>query len=405
MRFSIIICTHNRAAHLRDTLAHIARLDSRNWEVLVVDNNSTDETATVVAEFSSGFPAPLTYIFEGAQGKYTALNTGIREASGEIIAATDDDARVAPDWLERAAAGLDEHACGFVGGPVTPLWDGQRPQWLDTRSVLVQKVLALSDHGAAAQEYGANLGWPLGVNIAYRREALALVGPFDRSLGRVAGTLRSQSQREWHLRARAHGIRGVYLPDMRVEHRVVVERLKKDYFRRWFYWHGISRASLYWRLGVDLEEPEKVRHDCPLPAIGGVPNYLWSKAARTLRSWLRHSLDGGHLRAFEAELLLCFIAGMAVECRRLRTSLPPFREAGVLALEVGGRGRAIENQDPVAELHGGAGLDRDRHRGFLVRESAGAKRVGGEQPVAPRVPVGGEIGIGRMVENRQRHDL
>ena len=170
-------------------------------------------------------------------------------ARGEIIAATDDDAVVDPEWLDRADAALTDLRCDFVGGPVTPLWHQPPPAWLDLSTPSIQKVLALLDYGAAVREFGVGIGWPLGVNIAYRREAFAKTGLFDPSLGRKAGTLRSQAQREWHLRARAAGCRGFYVPDMRVQHRVDAERLKKDYFRRWHYWHGISRARLYYRYG------------------------------------------------------------------------------------------------------------------------------------------------------------
>ena len=166
-----------------------------------------------------------------------------------------------PEWLDRADAALTELRCDFVGGPVTPLWHQPPPAWLDLSTPSIQKVLALLDYGTAVREFGVGIGWPLGVNIAYRREAFAKAGLFDPSLGRKAGTLRSQAQREWHLRARAAGCRGFYVPDMRVQHRVEAERLEKHYFRRWHYWHGISRARLYYRYGFDPEEPEAARYD------------------------------------------------------------------------------------------------------------------------------------------------
>jgi glycosyltransferase involved in cell wall biosynthesis len=319
MDFTVIIATHNRAQHLDDTLLHLGRIDSvRDWEVIVVDNNSSDDTAAVVARRARDFPVPLRYLHEPVQGKYEAMNSGIRAARGRIIAATDDDARVMPDWLDRAEAALLEHHCDFVGGPVRPLWDGQPPAWLDVESATVQKVIAITHHGPGPREYGAGLGWPLGVNVAYRRQAFERAGLFDASLGRKAGTLRSQSQREWHLRARAAGLRGFYVPDMVVHHRVAVDRLKKQYFRRWFYWHGISRASLYWRFGFDPEEPDAVQHIEPLPQIAGVPRHLVTKAPRAVRSWLWRSLRREDKRAFEYEMWLCFFAGLALECSRQR---------------------------------------------------------------------------------------
>jgi len=317
MRYTVIIVTRNRARSLADTLAALSRTVTGDpWEVIVADNHSSDDTEFVVRSLARTFPVPLRYVYEPVDGKYAAMNTAIAAAEGEIIAATDDDAIVAPDWLDRAGAGLERMDCDFVGGPVTPLWEATPPSWLDLCKPAVQKVLALLDHGPEPREFGERLGWPLGVNVAYRRRAFANVGLFDPSLGRKAGTLRSQAQREWHLRARAVGLRGFYLPDMRVQHRVEVARLRKQYFRRWYYWHGISRARMYYRYGFDPQEPERARYDRPLPYFLGVPRGLIRKAVASLRSYVWRRLRGRTADAFTYEMWLCFFAGMVVQCRR-----------------------------------------------------------------------------------------
>src|SRR3954453_18754886 len=128
VEISIIICTANRAADLRDTLASLAH--ARRPEavaLLVVDNRSTDTTRGVVEEMACGYPFPLRYVFEEEEGKYAALNSGIKAARGTIIVATDDDARFEMDWLERAADGLSRYDCDFVGGPVCPGGGGGKP--------------------------------------------------------------------------------------------------------------------------------------------------------------------------------------------------------------------------------------------------------------------------------------
>ena len=229
MHFSIIIPTYNRAEELRETIRSLAKLKVEgDWELLVVDNRSTDHTRTVVEEQSVSFPARLEYLFEPEQGRYAALNTGIRAARGEIIATTDDDARVEPDWLTTAAAGLDALGCDYVGGKVLPIWRGAKPTWLPDRPCRHWAVLALQDHGEEPVEFGRNgIPWPLGINTATRREAFHRTDLFDNRLGRKAGTLRNQAQREWHLRARAAGLRGFYVPEMIVHHVVEAERLKK----------------------------------------------------------------------------------------------------------------------------------------------------------------------------------
>ena len=314
MDFSIIIPTCNRADELRETIRSIARLIvPGEWELIVVDNNSTDHTRAVVDEEGAAFPGPLRYLFESEQGRYAALNTGIRAAQGRIVATTDDDARVEPDWLTRAAAGLDAFGCDYVGGKVLPIWKGARPAWLPNRPGRHWSVLALQDHGDAPREFGVGgIPWPLGINTATRREAFDRTDLFDNRLGRKAGTLRNQAQREWHLRARAAGLRGFYIPEMVVHHVVEAERLNKQYFRRWYYWHGISRAILFAKLGVDMDAPDDSRLDfSKVPRIAGIPRFMYRTLVRHAIDWVRARLRGDAVTAFEHELWFCFFAGIA----------------------------------------------------------------------------------------------
>jgi glycosyltransferase involved in cell wall biosynthesis len=314
MEFSIIIPTYNRADELRETIHSIAKLNVHgDWELVVVDNNSPDDTRAVVEAEMASFPATLRYLFEPEQGRYAALNTGIRAATGRIIATTDDDARVEPDWLTRAAAALEALGCDYVGGKVLPIWKGSRPDWLPHRPGPHWAVLALQDHGEKSREFGVNgLPWPLGINTATRREAFDRTDLFDNRLGRKAGTLRNQAQREWHLRARAAGLRGFYVPDMVVHHVVEADRLKKQYFRRWYYWHGISRAILFTKLGVDMDAPDSSQLDfSKVPQIAGVPRYMFRTLLTRVKDLLTARLRGDSVAAFEHELWLCFFAGLA----------------------------------------------------------------------------------------------
>ncbi len=245
------------------------------------------------------------------QGKYWALNSGIREAQGRFIAATDDDAYPQPDWLERAEEGFARYGCDFVGGLVYPVWGKTPPSWVDARSSTCGKVLGLQDHGFEPQEYGvAGLSWPLGVNVAYRRSAFDRVGLFDGRLGRTAGTLRNQSQREWHLRAHAAGLRGMYVPGMVVHHTVGAERLTRRYFHRWFYWHGVSRAILYRTTGLHIMEPEGEATHRGETHVLGVPASIWRGGALAAASAVRRWLTWQLAEAVEYEMIVCFCAGV-----------------------------------------------------------------------------------------------
>jgi glucosyl-dolichyl phosphate glucuronosyltransferase len=310
--FSVLVVTHNRAPLLRKTLDALARMTCRlGWEVLVVDNNSTDETRAVVEATAATFPVSLRYVFEGQPGKYWALNTGITAARGRYLAATDDDAYPEPDWLDRALDGFERFGCDFVGGPAFPVWEVTPPTWLDTRGAIGGKVLGLLDHGHHPREFGREgISWPLGVNVAYRREAFDKAGLFDGRLGRVAGTLRNQSQREWHIRARAAGLRGMYLPDMIVHHTVESNRLTRRYFHRWFYWHGISRAILYGSSGLHILNPEDAGTHGGEGHVLGVPASVWRTAARSGLSAGKRWVLGRSHDALQYEVMLCFCAGV-----------------------------------------------------------------------------------------------
>jgi glucosyl-dolichyl phosphate glucuronosyltransferase len=311
MRFSVVIPTYNRAHELRETLLSIAKLKvSGPWEVIAVDNNSTDTTRETVLNTARDFPVPLHYVFEPEAGRSAALNAGIKNATGQIIATTDDDVRVEPDWLEQAAAGLDREACDFVGGKVLPIWGGEKPNWLANQGGRHWSVIALQDHGPKPVEFGSRYA-PLGVNLAFKRETFELVGLWDTRIGRKAGTLLGQEVREWLLRARGAGLKGVYIPEMIVHHVIPEDRLNKRYFRRWFYWNGISRAMLYQKSPVDMLAPEETALDfSKVPHIMGVPRYLYRAVLRSATGVLRSKLAGREAASFDHELWLCFFLGV-----------------------------------------------------------------------------------------------
>ena len=322
MKYSVVIATCNRASELRETLRSLATLSARDsWEAIVVDNNSTDDTRTVVRLLALGFPAPLRYVFEPTPGRSAALNTGIHAAQGEIILTTDDDVRVEPDWLDCAGAALDQLQCDYVSGRVLPMWRAPLPGWLADRPGPQWAVIALLDYGASPLELTTRM--PLGVNMAFRRRVFETVGLWDTRLGRKAGTLLGQEVREWCIRARARGVRGYYSPELVVRHVIPARRLKKAYFRRWFYWRGISRALLYQQQGLDMESPQETTLDfAHVPHIGGVPRYLYRTVLEHLRGFLSARAGGDRVGAFEHELWLWMFAGIVRQ--RWRDRHTPF---------------------------------------------------------------------------------
>ncbi len=108
MNITVILCTYNRAETLSKALQSVAFSElpkSLEWEVLVVDNNSRDQTHDVVEGFCRQYPGRFRYLFEPQQGKSHALNSGIREARGDVLAFMDDDVTVEPAWWQNASSG------------------------------------------------------------------------------------------------------------------------------------------------------------------------------------------------------------------------------------------------------------------------------------------------------------
>lgn len=316
MRFSIVLPTYNGAEDLPETLASLAALSTTSdWELLVVDNNSTDATRDIITTAAARFPAPLRYIFEGEQGRSAALNAGLRQARGEIIATTDDDIRVNPDWLDQAARGLETLDCQYVGGKVLPEWQGPQPTWIPNHGGRQWAVIALLDFGPEPIPYFKYPHRvPLGGNMAFRREAFERAGPWSNRVGRKKDTLLGQEAREWALRARAAGLRGYYVPGMIVRHVVHRERLNKKYFRRWYYWNGRSRALMYRDAWIDMQAPEESTLDfSSVPHIAGVPRFFYGKAAREARRVLTSALRGDRADSFDAELWLWFFVGVVLQ--------------------------------------------------------------------------------------------
>lgn len=297
---SVLICTYNRAPLLRQTLQSLACCSSaRTWDVVVVDNNSSDDTRRVVEESAAGFPVPLRYLFEPKQGKSFALNTGLRHIRHQVVVFTDDDVLVGPDWVDAACAPMEgDSRLAYTGGPVRPLWQAAPPSWLDQQRGDLWGTLAILDYGSAPFVFEARQRVPVGANMAVRRSLIDRIGGFHPGLGRRGRSLLGQEQAEFFARARASGARGGYAPRMEVHHHVPAERLTKRYFRRWWYWKGVSRSVVdamhgETELGLELST---------VPHVARVPRFVWglivraaAQAAaaglvRNQRAWMRHSM-------------------------------------------------------------------------------------------------------------------
>jgi glycosyltransferase involved in cell wall biosynthesis len=216
---------------------------------LVVDNNSTDQTREVVEEFCWRHPARFRYLFEPHQGKSHALNTGIREARGEVLAFVDDDVTVEPTWLRNLTAPLQGGGWAGVGGRTLPAQDFIPPRWMSIREQdgLVGILCAFFDLGDKACELDRA---PYGTNMAFRKVMFERYGGFRSDLGPSPNNdvPRPNEDTEFGRRLMAAGERLRYEPSAVVYHPINEDRVKKEYFLNW--WFDYGRAMVReWRLG------------------------------------------------------------------------------------------------------------------------------------------------------------
>jgi glucosyl-dolichyl phosphate glucuronosyltransferase len=317
---TVLICTYNRDTLLGETLDSLARCHTNRlrWDVLVVDNNSTDTTREVVTSRIARFPVRLRYLFEPRQGKSNALNTGLSATDAAVVACTDDDVRVDKDWVEASCRPLlDNPAIDYTGGPVLPIWERPCPPWLDQKRADLWGTLAILDYGREPFIFEERGRVPLGANMAVRRSLIDRIGGFDPDLGRRGNSLLGQEQAEFFCRSRNAGVRGLYVPSMALQHHVPARRLTRSYFRRWWYWKGKSKARLEQRhpvteMGVDLSRT---------PRLFGVPRFMVGSAIRDLVGWVAALVTRNRIARVRHEMMLCYFAGYLLGTREINREL------------------------------------------------------------------------------------
>jgi glycosyltransferase involved in cell wall biosynthesis len=243
MNISVVLCTFNRCQSLRkalDSLAASKVSTGLTWEVLVVDNNSNDQTRDVVDEFSKGNPDRFRYLFEPNPGKSYALNLGIQEARGDVLAFVDDDVIVEGTWLQNLTAPLNNTSWAGSGGRILPQPGFTPPRWLPLDGPdNMGGILAIFDLG---ERPGPLHQSPLGTNMAFRRIVFERHGKFRTDMGPRPGSEIRNEDTEFGRRIMAAGELLWYEPSAVVYHEVPQNRLSKKYFQK--FWFDQGRASV-----------------------------------------------------------------------------------------------------------------------------------------------------------------
>lgn len=241
---TVIICTYNRAKYIGPLLESLAANDlaKSEYEILLVDNNCTDNTRAICDAFAAAHKDVwFRYVVEPEQGLSAARNKGIKEAKGDIIVYVDDDALVDAhylrDYAEWFAAHPETMACG---GPIEPLYETEEPKWMSpyTKALLT----AWMNYGDKVREYPKGR-YPGGGNAAYRKEVFDKVGLFNTALGRKGGNLMGSEEKDIFDKMHALHMQVLYLPTPVLHHCIPQAKLEKDYFDRLTLQIGISERQ------------------------------------------------------------------------------------------------------------------------------------------------------------------
>jgi glucosyl-dolichyl phosphate glucuronosyltransferase len=287
---SVIVTTYNRHSLLCEALKNLLaqEADDLRYEVITVDNNSTDKTRLTIESLIEQGHSKLRYVFEPRQGISHGRNAGVARARAPIIAFTDDDVRVAKDWLANIKKTLDEHSeVDFVGGKILPDWPHPPPSWL-TRDHWWP--LALLDRGDDV--FYVNAANPLALptaNAAFRRDVFSRVGLFSPEFS-------GREDHELLLRLWREGRQGLYQPAIIVTADVQPTRMTKSYHHRWNYTTG--RFNSMMRLNEIMGRDGSLLDKQPnFRTIFGVPKFMYRQLITEGLSWCQTlSQESKHLQ-------------------------------------------------------------------------------------------------------------
>ncbi len=240
IQISAIVCTYNRSNYLKRTLKSLIKqsLDNQVYEIIVVDNASTDNTKKMVSEYSR---INFKYSYESKLALSIARNTGLEKAKGKYVAYIDDDAIADEYWLQNILSSFKkEKNVGCIGGRVKPIWESKKPVWLDYN---LYPFLSLLDKGKKRYIFSES-EWFSGTNMAFRKDLLRKIGGFPVHLGRKGNYLLSGEEVYVKQKIENLGYLALYNPEALVHHSIPGSRLAKQWFIGRLFWQGVTNAVM-----------------------------------------------------------------------------------------------------------------------------------------------------------------
>lgn len=283
-KISIIICTYNRDKYIYRSLELIAEnhFPKDEYEIILINNKSTDNTENECFRFQSNFPeVPFRYFVEQQQGLSYARNRGIAEATGDILVFLDDDSFVKSNYLSNLKANIAKYSdCMAFGGKILPLYEsGKEPEWMCKWLFSLVSAIDLGDNVQLFE----GKRYPIGANMGFRRECIEKCGNFNVKLGRSAKNLIGGEEKDLFERISQKNLTVYYFPDVEVEHVIPPSRTTLDYIKR---------------VGLGIGISENLR--CNAISKGKYLNRLLLECVKwggSLVIWLQYMLQGKRVAA------------------------------------------------------------------------------------------------------------
>lgn len=236
---SVIVCTYNRDKYIYQCLNQLAiNITHFDWEIILVNNNSTDNTHTECERFVKDFPEiNFHYFVETTPGLSYARNRGMREAHGNWFVFLDDDSMVQADYIENLGNFLVSHPnAGAFGGAIEPFFEKESPVWLSKWSMGFVSAINL---GNEVKLFPKDK-YPIGANMGIARNVINQIGDFNTSLGRTKNLLLGGEEKDIFMRIHAEGYPIYYFPLIEVKHCIPPRRTTDEYIRNLGYGVGVS---------------------------------------------------------------------------------------------------------------------------------------------------------------------
>lgn len=250
MHLSVVICTYNRGKYIPIVLNSLQKqtLPPNAYEVLVVDNNSTDNTAEIVLSYLNKTPKfPLHYFLETNQGISHARNRGVTEAKGDIIVFLDDDETVEPSFLQNVKAFFEQYPdAGISAGPVVPVFEVEPPKWLS--KYISRAITGFYDKGEHIKKLPPK-DYPGTGHACFRKELFIKYGAFNTELGRKGASLMGAEDKDFFLRLMNGNENCYYVPGAKIYHHIPAEKLTDSFFNNITYAMGKSEKVRTLNLG------------------------------------------------------------------------------------------------------------------------------------------------------------